>query len=610
MDQNILRVESNGKVFIGGNGKVVCQRSAPIYQNPVLRAVPVLKGSTVGGSLSFNMAIYQDGTNVGDLAWSLQNAPTGVSIDGTTGVITVDEGVAVRSTDGDIRLVVTGATNVPISGPLYMTVDSYAVPDLSGIDPISANASVADVTVDLAAALAGQALAVPVTWSLVDAPAGVTVDPATGRLTVPAGTATSGGSLAVTATDRRGVAGSHRIPYDIVFYNTARLDPTISVSGSTVNGALVVGLTDFQRATDVGSLRWSIQNPPAGVTIDADSGALTVADGVGVTSGSGVVTVSVVGGSGVASNRAALSFAVTTSVVPALSTVPNLDWDVSVTGQTFNVATYLTGSPLASPVEWSIPSGTVPSGISLAADTGILTVAVNTKWNGSFTVVVKDRLGRSSDAATVNIQTIPVVLHVLGKENPFKDNARNRFVGMFGQVTLDSTTFARCDASGKFDGNSHLFASWAADLPLGGDFTVQGWAYPTSTKIMSILSFGHYAFGIMIRPNTPGGDSLWIKGVNVGNINSCFPLNTWKYFTLNRTGNTIRFYANGTLFLTYTNPLGTIYINSSTQIQVGSSVHSPVNEKFIGFLEDIRVVRGIALDGTVVPPAPLSSTVP
>jgi hypothetical protein len=388
-----------------------------------------------------------------------------------------------------------------------------------------------------------------------------------------------------------------------VFYDTAQLDPTIDVSGSTVDGALVVSLTGFQRATNVGSLRWSIQNPPAGVTIDANSGALTVADGVGVTS-SGVATVTAVGGSGVISNPAALSFSVTTSVLPAPSR-SSLDWVVSDLIKTFSLASRLY-TPMATPIQWSITSP-VPSDISLTSSSEILSIQAQSTWKGSFTVVATDRLGRSSSPITINVRFMKVIMHVLSKNGYLKDTALNHTVGMVGNVIVKSDNSARSGASGFFDGASYLTSPWASDLRLTGDFTIQGWAYPTSTNVVNpILSYGTYDKGFIIRR-----DWLAVKGENLFGLTAHFPLNTWVFFTLNRKGSVIRFYTNGTLVFTYNEKnLGTIFADSTAMnIAIGASVHNIQNERFSGNLEDIRIVEGWALDGTMVPTAPLSSTI-
>jgi hypothetical protein len=202
-----------------------------------------------------------------------------------------------------------------------------------------------------------------------------------------------------------------------------------------------------------------------------------------------------------------------------------------------------------------------------------------------------------------------VVFHVLGKANPLKDNAKNHYVGMYGRVTIDSSTSARCGTSGFFNGNAYLFAYFAPHLRLDRDFTVQGWAKITAvTGFQYVFSYGHYTKGIMIRPGSPSGDSLYINGIQIGDINACFPVNVWVFFTLSRSGDTVRFYANGNLILTYGTPLGTIYADAtSSEIQIGGHVGVPDYEKFHGYLEDIRVVNGSAIDGTIVPSGPLPS---
>lgn len=88
----------------------------------------------------------------------------------------------------------------------------------------------------------------------------------------------SAATFTVCATDRRGVVGFKNLLYDIVFYSTAQLDPTIGVSDSTVDGALVsIWSVSNGRPTSFHCAGQSTPTPPsAGVTIDANSGALTV----------------------------------------------------------------------------------------------------------------------------------------------------------------------------------------------------------------------------------------------------------------------------------------------------------------------------------------------
>ncbi len=162
---------------------------AVAYATPTFAVADVrVAGSTVGRSVTTDLAAVLDAAGAGTLVWLLQNAPPDVSIDAANGVLTVPEGVAARTADdAPAQVTVVGGSGVPTSLPLALDFTSYDAPDLTAVGPIVANTSVVDAAFDLAAAVTGQTLALPMTWSLSSAPAGATVDPVTGVLTVARG---------------------------------------------------------------------------------------------------------------------------------------------------------------------------------------------------------------------------------------------------------------------------------------------------------------------------------------------------------------------------------------------------------------------------------------
>ena len=110
-------------------------------------------------------------------------------------------------------------------------------------------------------------------------------------------------------------------------------------------------------------------------------------------------------------------------------------------------------------------------------------------------------------------------------------------------------------------------------------------------------------------------------GVPTRDVSKHFPLETWVYFMICRSGTTVTLHCNGQLCETWLNTTASVLNANNDPMYIGASKNSGFSERFRpwlllshvtkkshqfaqGHLADIRLYRGTVLNGTVVPNAP------
>ncbi len=163
----------------------------------------------------------------------------------------------------------------------------------------------------------------------------------------------------------------------------------------------------------------------------------------------------------------------------------------------------------------------------------------------------------------------------------------------------------------EFDGNGdYLNFRVINQLPLNADFTVELWFYSRSSatqRLFSLYASGtgaSYYAGVRIDLNGgPGAFGLWSSdggNHNIGTYQGSWSLNTWTHLAITRSGNTFRFFKDGTQFYT---------VDSSHGIMTGTShtigmLAGYGGDYFNGFIDDFRVTRGVArYTSNFTPPA-------
>lgn len=310
--------------------------------------------------------------------------------------------------------------------------------------------------------------------------------------------------------------------------------------------------------------------------------------------------------------------------VTAVNDAPVADaQSVSVDHNTATAIT-LTGSD----VEGSALTYTVvtnPTNGSLTGTAPSLTYTPNSGYSGSdsFTFTVNDGTADSS-AATVTLTVaaaavdasfanVSLLLKADGANNStsFVDSSTNNFaISRFGNTKISTDDSKYGGSSAFFDGNGdYLSVANNAAFSFGsGDFTIEMWVSPTApsswsqkhlfakratTSNFGLLSYitrntvtGLYAVTVFI-PNAAGNGWAISKNVPIS-------FTGWTHFALVRSGNEWSVYINGVKDVLNANLSITVPSNTAALTIGADSAAGTGTSGYVGYMDDIRITKGVA----------------
>jgi hypothetical protein len=139
-----------------------------------------------------------------------------------------------------------------------------------------------------------------------------------------------------------------------------------------------------------------------------------------------------------------------------------------------------------------------------------------------------------------------------------------------------------------------------------GDWTFECWVYPTDlTAYRTMLAqWGGSVSTFIWKINSSGRMYLENLSTALTATSTTIVINQWQHIALTRSSNTIRMFVNGVLDATTATRSGTYY--STDAMYIGKS---QVNEPFLGYISNLRVINGSALyTATFTPPtSPLTA---
>ncbi|MCL2155897.1 MAG: putative Ig domain-containing protein, partial [Leptospirales bacterium] len=173
--------------------------------------------------------------------------------------------------------------------------------------------------------------------------------------------------------------------------------PTIT-TGSLPGGAIGIAYNQTLAATGVVPITWSIDSGtlPNGLTLDENG----IISGIPNTAGASNFTVKATNNEG--SNTKALSLIITLTPVAPIITIDSLP--NGTIGTIYNQTLTVTGT---APIIWSIDSGTLPDGLTLA-ENGTISGTPNTTSTSNFTVKATNIAGSNTKALSLIIILAPV----------------------------------------------------------------------------------------------------------------------------------------------------------------------------------------------------------
>nr|MDD3720677.1 prepilin-type N-terminal cleavage/methylation domain-containing protein [Candidatus Gracilibacteria bacterium] len=191
-------------------------------------------------------------------------------------------------------------------------------------------------------------------------------------------------------------------------------------------------------------------------------------------------------------------------------------------------------------------------------------------------------------------------------------DVKGKTINRYGNVVTNTSNKKFGTASSYFGGASnYLTLLDSEDWNFIGDFTIEAWIYPTNYG----KSHGSYASSVIFSqvPSSSnrsfecfilGSNTSSFKtvGINVfdagGSIYSSsssgalFFTNSWYHVAFVRSGNVLKTFLNGKDYVNYTFN-GTIR-NSTASVFIGKNERAAYDDPFIGYIDELRVTKGVA----------------
>lgn len=349
----------------------------------------------------------------------------------------------------------------------------------------------------------------PYTWSITSGslPAGISLASSTG---VVSGTPTAAGnaSFTVKVTDAQSKTATQALSISVA---AAGGSPTISTSSLPGGTAGTAYSATVQATGGTTPYTWSVSSGslPTGLTLTASSGAIS---GTPTASGTSSFTVKVVdANSNAATKQLSITIstsgpqplAITTSALPQGSTSTAYSANLQASG----------GTP---PYTWSVASGSLPGGLSLAGSSGVISGTPSAAGSSSFTIQVKD--SASTPATAQKALTLTVVTGV----------ALDQYGGR---------TNVQCSTAGKWT-TQEINNQWWICTPAGHGMFLQDIEYIASVDSTSDSAIaGKYGSMATWSEETLKRMSNWrFNTVGVYSYNELWPITTDNSFPVDSNG--------------------------------------------------------------------------
>jgi hypothetical protein len=265
---------------------------------------------------------------------------------------------------------------------------------------------------------------------------------------------------------------------------------------------------------------------------------------------------------------------------------------------------------------------------------GVATTGSSYEYNGYITDV---KIAKSAlydpTASTITIPTAPLTAgsagllttqyNGAGNNNGFKDSSQNNFVvSRFGNTTQGTFTPYGSNWSCYLDGSGDQLTtpSQAAFRVDQGNWTWEGWVYPTSLRNSNVLvSLGTGGVNVWYTLTVGLADGSMLFATNNGTWNfigiyyssaNAIKANQWNHFAFVYSGTTLYFFANGVAVGSQASPY--LAPGQSGTLFMGSYYNNYNNDGswYGGYVSNLRFVKGTAVySGSTytVPTAPLTA---
>jgi len=225
------------------------------------------------------------------LTWSLENEPTGMTVDSNTGAVIWTPGDV--TTSGAVTLIADDGYGGTDSEEFTISVTTLNDdPEITSTAPTTAtedveytyNPTATDADLDT------------LTWSLSGQPAGMTIVAATGAISwTPLEGVTTSGNVTLTVDDGNGGTDTEFFTITVTAVNDNPTITSTAATSATEGSEYVYNPTATDPEND--TLEWSLSIAPTGMSINSVTGAISWTPAEGITT-SGTITLTVSDGNG------------------------------------------------------------------------------------------------------------------------------------------------------------------------------------------------------------------------------------------------------------------------------------------------------------------------
>ncbi len=390
----VLSAASAGSVTFNATSDSVTSGTYAITVN----AVPAISTSSLATATQTQIGYSQTLASTGGtapLTWSITAGalPTGLSLNPATGAITGTVGNTASSQTFTVTL--SDADGMTATKSLTIVVN---------IPPSVTTASLATATqgqIGYSQTVAGTNGTAPYTWSVTTGslPSGLGLNAASGAITGTLGVAATSQTFTVTLTDINGVTAAKSLTI------TVNVSPSISpnsLPSATRTGTYSQTLSVSGGTPPFGSWSVSAGTLPTGLSLNTSAGAITGTVDPAATSQT--FTIQITDANGVSATK---TYTLTVNAVPSIATASL----ATATDGQVGYSQTLAGIGGTTPYTWSILSGTLPTGLSLAPATGAITGTVSgSATSQTPTFMVTDTNGvTATKALTITVNAAPSV---------------------------------------------------------------------------------------------------------------------------------------------------------------------------------------------------------
>jgi hypothetical protein len=471
-----LKVQ-NGETGLESQAVPLVVASPASVLTPSISSTP-LPSATVGVHYSASIAATGETPSV---LWSISSGslPSGLSLAGTSGIISGTPTVSGKFSFG-VKLSDSGSSTNSTSATLTLTV-AAATPAALAI--VTATLPGAIMKHTYSSSLQASGGTAPYTWSITSGslPAGLSLSASGAISGTPTASGTSKFTATVTDSSRPVQTKSAAMSIVVAAARVATLTITSSTLPSGTAGKAYS--TALSASGGTPAYTWSITSGslPAGLSLSA-SGVIS-----GTTTANGTFKFTVAASdrsSPAQTTSAAMSIVVAASSASTL-TITSSTLPSGAVGTAYSAAPQVSGGTPA--YTWSIPSGSLPAGLTMSATTGVISGTPSVTGTSNFTVMVTD----NSNPAQTKSAAISIVVAAHQATGP----------GTTWYVRADGgTRYSSSVPTGQCDGK--------ADVAYPGSGTNQHCAYNDFRYLWDDNS-GAAGQGTWV---IAGGDTVIIRG--------------------------------------------------------------------------------------------------